>query len=108
MRGTCLSSVASGCRSDCTSVFDPSGVSTLIYGPLADRIGIHRVMFASLAAFSILSMLTATAHTIEKLTLFRMATGIGASGVVPLALARVGRINPMSSVAGRLVGCSEP
>jgi MFS family permease len=69
----------------------PYGVSTLIYGPLADRIGIHRVMFASSAAFSIRSMLTATAHTIEKLTLFPMAAGAGASGVVPLALALVGR-----------------
>ena len=72
----------------------PYGVSTLIYGPLADRIGIHRVMFASLAAFSILSILTATAHTVEQLTMFRIATGIGASGVVPLALAFVARTYP--------------
>lgn len=81
----------------------PYGVSTLIYGPLADRIGIHRVMFASLAAFSILSILTATAHTVEQLTMFRIATGIGASGVVPLALAFVARTYPYEQ-RGRALG----
>jgi predicted MFS family arabinose efflux permease len=72
----------------------PYGVSTLIYGVLADRIGIHRVMMVSLAAFSALSILTATAQTVEQIMIFRMATGIGASGVVPLALALVGRLYP--------------
>ena len=33
----------------------PYGIATLAYGILADRIGIHRVMFASLAAFSALT-----------------------------------------------------
>ncbi|MBS7542493.1 MFS transporter [Ancylobacter oerskovii] len=70
----------------------PYGIAVLVYGVLADRIGIHRVMLASLAAFSALSILTATAQTAEQLLLFRIATGIGASGVVPLALALVGRL----------------
>src|SRR5712675_163557 len=70
----------------------PYGIATLAYGILADRIGIHRVMFASLAAFAALATLTATAQSIEQLALWRMATGIGSSGVVPLALALVGRL----------------
>lgn len=70
----------------------PYGIATLAYGLLADRLGIHRVMFTSLAAFVALTMLTATAQSIEQLALWRMATGIGASGVVPLALALVGRL----------------
>src|SRR5919106_3012458 len=70
----------------------PYGIATLAYGLLADRIGIHRVMFASLAAFAALTMLTATAQSIEQLALWRIVTGIGASGVVPLALAMVGRL----------------
>lgn len=70
----------------------PYGIATLAYGILADRVGIHRVMFASLAAFSALTVLTATAQSIEQLALWRIVTGIGASGVVPLALTLVGRL----------------
>jgi predicted MFS family arabinose efflux permease len=72
----------------------PYGCATLVYGMLADRIGIHRVMFASLAAFSALTALTATAHSVGELALWRILTGIGASGVVPLALVLVGRLFP--------------
>jgi predicted MFS family arabinose efflux permease len=81
----------------------PYGIATLAYGTLADRIGIHRVMFASLAAFAALATLTATAQSIEQLALWRIATGIGASGVVPLALALVGRLYPYEQ-RGRPLG----
>jgi predicted MFS family arabinose efflux permease len=81
----------------------PYGIATLAYGVLADRIGIHRVMFASLAAFSALTILTATAQSIEQLALWRIATGLGASGVVPLALALVGRLYPYEQ-RGRPLG----
>ncbi len=81
----------------------PYGISTLAYGILADRLGIHRVMFVSLTAFSALTMLTATAQSIEQLTLWRIVTGIGASGVVPLALALVGRLYPYEQ-RGRPLG----
>jgi predicted MFS family arabinose efflux permease len=81
----------------------PYGIATLAYGLLADRIGIHRVMFTSLAAFAALTMLTATAQSIEQLMLWRTVTGIGASGVVPLALALVGRLYPYEQ-RGRPLG----
>ncbi len=81
----------------------PYGIATLAYGALADRIGIHRVMFASLAAFSALTILTATAQSIEQLALWRTVTAIGASGVVPLALALVGRLYPYEQ-RGRPLG----
>ncbi len=81
----------------------PYGVATLLYGILADRLGIHRVMFVSLAAFSTLTMLTATAQSIEQLALWRVVTGLGASGVVPLALALVGRMYPYEQ-RGRPLG----
>lgn len=81
----------------------PYGIATLVYGILADRIGIHRVMFASLAAFSGLTILTATAQSIEQLALWRIVTGIGASGVVPLALTLVGRLYPYEQ-RGRPLG----
>src|SRR5713226_5701229 len=63
----------------------PYGIAGLVYGLLADRFGFHRVMFASLAAFAVLTALTATAQSVEQLALWRMLTGLGAAGVVPLA-----------------------
>lgn len=81
----------------------PYGVSTLIYGAVADRIGIARVMFTSLLAFSALTMLTATARSYEQLLLWRTITGVGASGIVPLGLALVGRLYPYGQ-RGRPLG----
>lgn len=72
----------------------PYGVATLVYGLLADRLGLWRIMAASLAAFALLTALTATAQSIEQLALWRLLTGLGASGVVPLALVLVGRLFP--------------
>ena len=51
----------------------PYGIATLAYGILADRLGIHRVMFVSLTAFSALTILTATAQSIEQLALLRIS-----------------------------------
>jgi len=72
----------------------PYGVATLAYGLLADRIGVWRIMAASLCAFSLLTALTATAQSIEQVAFWRLLTGLGASGVVPLALVLVGRLFP--------------
>ncbi|MGC4418875.1 MULTISPECIES: MFS transporter [Cupriavidus] len=81
----------------------PYGIATLVYGLLADRLGIRRVMFVSLAAFAVLTALTASATSIEQIALWRIATGIGASGVVPLGLALVGRLFPYEQ-RGRPLG----
>src|SRR3954469_14639329 len=81
----------------------PYGIATLVYGLMADRLGIHRVMFASLAAFSVLTALTATAGSVEQIALWRVLTGLGASGVVPLGLALVGRMFPYEQ-RGRPLG----
>ena len=81
----------------------PYGIATLVYGLLADRLGIHRLMFASLAAFAALTALTATATSIEQIALWRVLTGLGASGVVPLGLALVGRLFPYEQ-RGRPLG----
>ena len=72
----------------------PYGAATLAYGLLADRIGIWRIMAASLCAFALLTSLTATAQSITQLAFWRLMTGLGASGVVPLALVLIGRLFP--------------
>lgn len=81
----------------------PYGIATLIFGLLADRLGVQRVMFASLTAFAALTALTATATSIEQIVLWRVLTGLGASGVVPLALVLVGRLFPYEQ-RGRPLG----
>ena len=72
----------------------PYGAATLVYGLLADRLGVWRVMAASLAAFAALTVLTATANSVGQLAMWRFLTGLGASGVVPLGLVLVGRLFP--------------
>ncbi len=81
----------------------PYGAATLIYGLLGDRLGLWRVMAVSLVAFAVLTVLTATAGTVEELALWRALTGLGASGVVPLALVLVGRLYPYAN-RGRALG----
>jgi len=81
----------------------PYGVATLLYGLVADRLGIHRVLFLSLALFSTLTLLTTTARSIDQLIVWRALTGVGASGVVPLALTLVGRLFPYEQ-RGRPLG----
>jgi MFS family permease len=81
----------------------PYGVATLFYGVLADRIGPKRVLLFSLAAFSVLTALTATAQADTQLIAWRLATGLGASGVVPLALSLVGQLFPYEQ-RGRPLG----
>lgn len=81
----------------------PYGVATLIYGILADRLGVRRVMHGSITAFAVLTVLTATAQTIGQITLWRLLTGFGAAGVVPLALILVGQLFPYEE-RGRPLG----
>lgn len=81
----------------------PYGVSTLFYGLLSDRPGRRRIMLASLLAFVILTALTATAQSAAQLILWRLLTGLGASGVVPLALALIGHLFPYEE-RGRPLG----
>jgi predicted MFS family arabinose efflux permease len=81
----------------------PYGIATLVFGLLADRLGVQRVMFASLAMFSVLTALTATATSVEQMVLWRVLTGLGASGVVPLALVLVAQLFPYQQ-RGRPLG----
>jgi predicted MFS family arabinose efflux permease len=81
----------------------PYGVSTLFYGLLADRSGLRRVMLMSLSMFSLLSILTALSGSIIQLTFWRLLTGLGAGGVVPLALVLVGSLYPYAE-RGRPLG----
>lgn len=79
------------------------GVSTLFYGLLSDHLGRRRIMVASLLAFIVLTALTATAQSASQMIFWRLLTGLGASGVVPLALALMGDLFPYEQ-RGRPLG----
>lgn len=81
----------------------PYRLATLAYGPLSDRFGRGRVIFASLLAFLLLTGLTAAAWSPSSLLLVRLLTGLGASGVVPIALALVSDLYPYHA-RGRPLG----
>jgi predicted MFS family arabinose efflux permease len=72
----------------------PYGILTLFYGVLSDYLGRRRIMILSLSAFLMLTLLTATARTATQILFWRFATGLGASGIVPLAIACIGSMFP--------------
>src|SRR5260370_25394482 len=81
----------------------PYGLSTLFYGLLSDRIGRRRIMYASLFAFVALTALTVMSRNATEMICWRLLTGFGASGVVPLALALIGELYPYQE-RGRPLG----
>jgi predicted MFS family arabinose efflux permease len=81
----------------------PYGMATLVYGPLSDRFGRGRVIVLSLVAFILLTAATAAAWSPSALLVFRLLTGLGASGVVPITLALIGDLFPFHE-RGRPLG----
>lgn len=81
----------------------PYGIATLFYGLLSDRIGRARILLGSFLVFPVLMVLTATAQSGSQLILWRLVTGIGVSGVVPLALITMGILFPYEK-RGRPLG----
>lgn len=81
----------------------PYGFATLGFGFLSDRLGRRPLMVASMVAFVVLTAATATAQSVEALVAWRLATGLGAAGVVPLTLALIGASFPFER-RGRPLG----
>jgi predicted MFS family arabinose efflux permease len=81
----------------------PYGAMTLVWGPLSDRLGRRRVIIGSLVAFTVLTAATAFVTTAPAFIGMRLATAIGASGVVPISLALIGDLYPYQR-RGRALG----
>lgn len=81
----------------------PYGAMTLVWGPLSDRLGRRPVIIASLAAFTVLTAGTAFTGNAATFIGMRLATAIGASGVVPIGLALIGDAFPFQR-RGRALG----
>ena len=70
------------------------GISILFYGLLSDRLGRIQIIRFSLLAFVVLTALTSTANSANDMIIWRLLTGLGASGVVPISLALIGDLYP--------------
>jgi len=91
----------------------PYGVFTLFYGLLSDKVGTKSIILISFFLFAIFTVLTAFSHSIPQLIFWRLLTGIGASGVIPISLAWIGqtytyqeRGRPLGFVFGAVAGGS--
>jgi predicted MFS family arabinose efflux permease len=74
----------------------------LFYGVLSDRFGRWPIIRLSLFIFAICTALTATAQTASQMAAWRLLTGIGASGVIPLTFALIGDLFPFEQRGSKL------
>lgn len=81
----------------------PYGVTSLLFGLVADRVGRKPVMLISLFAMMLLTLLSATAQSAIQLIGWRLATGLSASGTIPQILTLIGELYPYSQ-RGRPLG----
>ncbi|NCJ05228.1 MFS transporter [Synechococcales cyanobacterium C] len=77
-------------------------LAALFYGILSDRFGRWPVMRISLGVFILCTALTATAQTATQMTLWRLLTGLAASGVIPLTFALIGDLFPYHQRGAKL------
>jgi predicted MFS family arabinose efflux permease len=81
----------------------PYGASTLLYGPLSDRVGRRRVLLSLLAAVVVTTFLQSLARSAGELIALRVLAGLCAGGIAPIALALVGDLYPYQQL-GRPLG----
>jgi len=69
-------------------------IGSLIFGPIADRIGRKRVIVISTFFFGICTLATFTADSLQSLSVWRFLTGIGLGGAYPNAIALTAEFSP--------------
>ncbi len=69
-------------------------LGSLLFSPIADRVGRRRIIIGSTVAFGVLTLLTALAHDPATLTVLRFLTGLGLGGAMPNAVALTAEISP--------------
>ena len=77
--------------------------TTLVYGPLSDRVGRRPVLLTLLAATAVTTVGTASGRTIGELLVWRALSGVAAGGIIPIALALLGDLFPYKE-RGRAIG----
>ena len=85
------------------------GLFQVVHGPLGDRVGRLRTVAVAMFVASVGSLGSALAPTLTVLTVLRFVTGIGAAGIIPVALAWIGdhtSYENRQSALGRFLGFS--
>jgi AAHS family 4-hydroxybenzoate transporter-like MFS transporter len=72
-------------------------IGSLLFSMVADKIGRRPVIVWSTIFFSIMTIATAYAQSMEQLLLLRFIAGIGLGSIVPNATALVGEFSPKAS-----------
>lgn len=70
------------------------GLMQLVFGPLADRFGKARMVTIAVGGCSVLALASAAAPDFDTLLLARVAWGMAAAGIIPLAMAWIGDAVP--------------
>jgi predicted MFS family arabinose efflux permease len=66
------------------------GLFQIVHGPLADRVGRLRIVAIAMLIACLGSLGSAAAPSLASLTVLRFITGIGAAGIIPVAIAWIG------------------
>lgn len=70
------------------------GLMQLVFGPLADRFGKARMVTVAVGGCSLLALASAAAPDFDTLLAARIAWGMAAAGIIPLAMAWIGDAVP--------------
>lgn len=72
-------------------------IGSLACSMLADRFGRRPMLIAGALYFSLLTLITAQAHSVHQMLAIRFIAGIGLGGMMPNAMALVGEYSPKKS-----------
>lgn len=85
-----------------TAYMIPFGFFQIVFGPLADRFGKKQVITFAIAMFTVATGLCALGSNLTNLIVFRALTGAFAASVMPISLALIGDIFPISERQGAI------
>jgi MFS transporter, AAHS family, 4-hydroxybenzoate transporter len=71
-------------------------IGSLVFSPIADRIGRRPVLVAMTLFFSVMTLATAQAQNLTQLFALRLIAGIGLGSIMPNATALIGEYSPAS------------
>jgi AAHS family 4-hydroxybenzoate transporter-like MFS transporter len=72
-------------------------LGALLFTMVADKVGRRPVLVWSTLFFSVMTLVTAQAQTIEQLLVLRFITGLGLGSIIPNATALIGEYSPKRS-----------
>ena len=92
-----------------TAYMIPFGLFQLVFGPLADRFGKRQILSLAIFLFTFAAALTSLGRGLTDLSLYRALTGAFAASVMPVSLALIADLVPMSerqAAIGTFMGIS--